>query len=57
MEGKTALMKGYAKRVLTDVETLKHFAKDAGKSTEEIEAITLPKEEITFKASGVVINK
>lgn len=57
MEGKTALMEGYAKRVITDVETLKHFAKDAGKSTDEIEAIKLPKEEIIFKASGVVIGE
>lgn len=55
VEGKTAIINGYAKKVVTDVETLKHFAKDAGKSEEEIEAITEPKEEITFVASGVLI--
>ncbi|MEL7006893.1 MAG: DUF4920 domain-containing protein [Bacteroidota bacterium] len=55
MEGKIATINGYAKRVVTDVETLRHFAEDAGKSLEEVEAITEPKEEITFVASGVVI--
>lgn len=55
MEGKIATINGYAKKVVTDVETLKHFAEDAGKSPEEIEAITEPKEEITFVASGVAI--
>ncbi|MBL6444744.1 DUF4920 domain-containing protein [Fulvivirga sp. 29W222] len=54
-EGKTVVMEGYAKKVTTDVETLKHFAKDAGKSAEEIAAITEPKDEITFVASGVII--
>ncbi len=55
VEGKTATINGFAKKVVTDVETLKHFAEDAGKSQEEIDAITEPKEEITFVASGVLI--
>lgn len=55
MEGKKATLQGYVKKVVTDVETLKHFAKDAGKSAEEIEAITEPKEEVSFVASGVLI--
>lgn len=57
VEGKTVVMDGYAKKVTTDVETLKHFAKDAGKSQEEIDAITEPKEELTFVASGVIIKE
>ena len=55
VEGKTVIMEGYAKKATTDVETLRHFAKDAGKSQEEIEAITEPKDELTFVASGVII--
>ncbi len=55
VEGKTAVIEGYAHKVTTDVETLRHFAKDAGKSQEEIDAITEPKDEITFVASGVII--
>lgn len=57
VEGKTAVINGYAKKVITDVETLKHFAQDAGKSQEEIDAITEPKEEISFVASGVIIEE
>ncbi|MEM7110354.1 MAG: DUF4920 domain-containing protein [Bacteroidota bacterium] len=55
VEGKKVIVEGYAKKVTTDVETLQHFAKDAGKSQEEIEAITEPQEEIAFVASGVII--
>lgn len=55
VEGKEVIMEGYAKKVTTDVETLKHFAKDAGKPQEEIDAITEPKDEVTFVASGVII--
>lgn len=55
VEGKKVIVEGYAKRVTTDVETLQHFAKDAGKSQAEIDAITEPKEEVTFIASGVII--
>ena len=55
MEGKETSIEGYAKQIETDVETLKHYAKDAGKSQEEIDAITSPKREIAFVASGVII--
>lgn len=39
----------------TSVEDLKHYAKDAGKTEEEIEAITEPKVEYGFMADGVLI--
>lgn len=55
VEGKKVIVEGYAKKVTTDVETLQHFAKDAGKTQAEIDAITAPKEEIAFVASGVII--
>ncbi len=55
VEGKKTIMQGTLKKVVTDLETLKHFAEDAGKSQEEIDAITEPKEELTFVATGVII--
>lgn len=39
----------------TSVEDLKHYAKDAGKTEEEIETITEPKVEYGFMADGVLI--
>lgn len=55
VEGKTAVLEGELKKVVTDVETLRHFAEDAGKSETEIAAINEPKEEFTFIATGVII--
>lgn len=54
-QGFPIVMEGVAKLSETDVETLRHFAEDQGKSKEEVEAITEPKKEITFEATGVVI--
>jgi hypothetical protein len=53
--GKTVVMDGYAKKTVTSVAKLRHFAEDAGKPKEEIEAITDPLEEVTFLAYGVVL--
>ena len=41
----------------TSVEELQHYAKDAGKSEGEIAAITEPKREFAFEASGVLIKE
>ncbi|MBO6661568.1 MAG: DUF4920 domain-containing protein [Roseivirga sp.] len=57
MEGNVALIEGVVTRTLTDVETLKHYAADAGKPEEEILAITEDKEELAFEATGVIIYK
>ena len=54
-EGKEVVFSGVAKRKVTDIATLRHYAEDAGKSQEEIAAIVTPKEEIEFVAKGVVI--
>jgi len=54
-EGKEVVFSGVAKKKITEEATLRHFAQDAGKSQEEIDAITEPKEEIEFVAKGVVI--
>lgn len=53
--GREVVMEGYAYRALTPVDELRHFAEDAGKSQEEIDAITEPKEELKFLASGVLL--
>ncbi len=54
-DGHVATLKGAASVDTVDVETLRHFAEDAGKSKEEIEAITEPEYELTFEATGVLI--
>ena len=53
--GREVIVDGYAYRDITSVEELKHFAKDEGKSQEEIDAITEPVEELKFLASGVLL--
>ncbi|WP_296621336.1 DUF4920 domain-containing protein [Marivirga sp.] len=53
LAGQIVRMNGVAKKEETDVETLKHFAEDAGKSEEEIAQITEPKMDYKFIASGV----
>lgn len=55
--GKTAVFEGEAKMETVDVKTLRHYAEDAGKSKEEIAAITEPETKLSFVASGVEIEK
>lgn len=53
--GREAIIEGELTKEMVDVETLQHYAEDAGKSEEEIAAITEPEEKLTFVAEGVVI--
>jgi hypothetical protein len=53
--GRKVIMDGYAFVEETPVDELRHYAEDAGKSQEEIEAITEPKKETKFLASGVLL--
>ena len=55
LEGKRAVLQGYASKETTDVATLRHYAEDAGKSKEEIEKITEPEHSLMFLADGVLI--
>ncbi|WP_179020455.1 DUF4920 domain-containing protein [Winogradskyella forsetii] len=41
----------------TSVEELRHYAEDAGKTKEEIEAITEPKRTYSFEADGVLLKQ
>ena len=55
LSGKVAILQGTATRETVDVATLRHYAEDAGKSQDEIEAITEPETSIGFIAEGVLI--
>ncbi len=55
--GQEVLIEGVAFVEETSVEELKHYAEDAGKSAEEIAAITEPITEKKFMATGVVLLK
>jgi hypothetical protein len=53
--GKTVVFEGEAKKSVTPVAELRHYAEDAGKSKEEIAKITEPKHELAFVADGVIV--
>lgn len=55
LKGKNVVLEGRAETKLTSVDELKHYAEDAKKSQAEIDAITEPKEEIRFLASGIKV--
>ncbi|WP_426486425.1 DUF4920 domain-containing protein [Flavobacterium sp. 2] len=55
LKGKNVVLEGTAEKKITSIDELKHYAKDAKKSQAEINAITLPKEEIRFVASGIKV--
>jgi hypothetical protein len=55
--GKEVLIEGVAYKEVTSVDELKHYAEDAGKSAEEIAAITEPITEKKFMATGVLLLK
>jgi len=53
--GREVVMEGVVKYELESVEWLRHKAEDAGKSEDEIAAITEPVESYQFIASGVIL--
>ncbi|MFN3530775.1 MAG: DUF4920 domain-containing protein [Bacteroidia bacterium] len=53
--GRQVVMDGVASMEETSVEALRHYAEDAGKSAEEIEAITEARRELVFEARGVIL--
>ncbi len=55
--GREVIVEGKAYKEQTTVEELRHYAEDAGKSAEEIAAITEPVSEKKFMASGVMLLK
>ncbi len=55
--GKEVIVNGKAFVSQMSVEEQRHYAEDAGKSKEEIEAITSPKITYSFEADGVLVKK
>ncbi len=55
LSGHKVVIEGVATRSVTSVDELRHYAEDAGKSAAEIAAITKPKEELKFLATGVLV--
>tara|TARA_B100001121_G_C18346361_1_gene460399 strand:- start:332 stop:577 length:246 start_codon:yes stop_codon:yes gene_type:complete len=55
VEGKTAIIEGDLFVDTISVKMLQHYAKDAGKSKEEIQKITEPQFGLAFTADGVII--
>src|ERR1044072_19305 len=55
VKGKTIVLDGEVKMLTTGVSELQHYAKDAKKPQAEINAITQPKKEIRFTASGIAV--
>ena len=55
MNGKTIVAQGTASLKVTSVKMLRHYAEDAGKSSEEIAAIKEPRKEITLEATGILV--
>lgn len=53
IEGEEVILEGTVKKELIDIATLQHYAEDAGKSQEEIDAIDQPEEKYTMVATGV----
>lgn len=55
LAGQEVIVEGYAFVEEMSVEDQRHYAEDAGKSVEEIAAITKPKRTLSFTSSGVLI--
>lgn len=55
IEGREIIVNGKAYVTEMSVGDQRHFAEDAGKSPEEVAAITQPKKTLSFLAEGVVI--
>lgn len=55
--GKEVIVRGKAFVEVTSIEEQKHFAKDAGKSIDEIVSIREPEKSFGFIADGVLIKK
>lgn len=55
LSGKTVVIEGEASVKETSVDMLKHYAEDAGKSKEEIDAIKESQTQLMIMASGIVV--
>ncbi|MEN8899141.1 MAG: DUF4920 domain-containing protein, partial [Nonlabens sp.] len=56
-KGKEVILSGKAYKNITPVEELRHYAEDAGKSEEEIAAITEEEVTLSFIADGAMVEE
>lgn len=55
LTGKTVVLDGQAHNQMVSVADQKHYAQDAGKPAAEVQAITAPRQSITYTATGVIV--
>lgn len=55
LSGHNVVVSGWAHRSTVPKEELQHYAQDAGKSDQEVAAITKDEQELTFLADGVLV--
>ena len=55
LPGQEVIIRGVASQQTLSVETLRHYAEDAGESAEEVAKITEPETVLSFEADGVLI--
>ncbi|HEX8328283.1 MAG TPA: DUF4920 domain-containing protein [Hymenobacter sp.] len=55
LSGHNVVVSGWAHRSTVPKEDLQHYAKDAGKSDQEVAAITQDEQQLTFLADGVIV--
>ncbi|WP_081867570.1 DUF4920 domain-containing protein [Hymenobacter sp. IS2118] len=55
LTGRNVVVSGWAHRSTVTKADLQHYARDAGKSSQEIAAITQDEQQLTFMADGVLI--
>ena len=55
LSGHNVVVSGWAHRTTVPKAELQHYAKDAGKSDQEIAAITQDEQQLTFMADGVLV--
>jgi len=52
-----AIVEGTAEARTVDVDEQRHYAEDAGRPQEEIDAITIPQQTVVIHASGVLVER
>ena len=55
MQVHNVVVSGWAHRSTVSKDELQHYAKDAGKSAQDVAAITKDEQQLTFMADGVLV--
>lgn len=57
LQGEEVVFEGILTQRVSDLEILRHYAKDEGASEEELMQITEPRKEYSFEATGVLLKR